>query len=90
MKVSTGNHLRLDDNHVFIDVNELKDHTGFQTTFYEFGTNMKFATQKVFVLKKDKQLSTITTWEDDWREVVREYWHDAEVLYFWEEVKEKK
>jgi hypothetical protein len=87
MKVNTSNHLRIEDSFVFIDINGLKDHTGFQATFYEFGTTSKTAKQKVMVLKKGKQLSTITTWEDDWKEVVSEYWHDAEILYTWEEVK---
>lgn len=90
MKVNTGsNKIRLEDEHLFMDVNELKHRTGFQTTYYCFGTYKDYCKQKVIILSKDRQITMITTWEDDWKEVVEKHWHDAEILYLWEEGKDK-
>lgn len=87
MKVRTSNRLRLEDDFVFVDIDELKSQTGFQSTFYQYGTHRDFMKQKVLILMKEKQISVLTTWEDEWKEVVNPYWHDAEVIYSWEEVK---
>lgn len=85
MKANMGKNLRVEDQYVYADIKESNSDLGFQLTVYEHGSNNNFSKQVVVVLKKDDKISTVTTWGGDWKEATDSYWHNAEILYYWEE-----